>query len=251
MNIKDYTAPADLLQDRVILITGAGQGIGRETALACARHGATVVLHGRSVKKLEAVYDAIEEAGGPQPAIFPLDLEQATETDFEAMVQGIEQNFQRLDGIVHLAARLDMLSPLEDQSMEQWLKTLRVNLVAPVALTRACLPLLKEAPDASVVMTLETHGHAPAAYWGSFAVSKHALEAVITIWSQELEIFPQLRLNGIVPGPVHSPQRNRTHPAEIKAELPPISALMPYYLYLLGKDSATLHGQVLQVAQAG
>src|SRR5689334_3072725 len=141
--LKNYRAPRDLLKNRVILVTGAGQGIGRTAALTFADHGATVILHGRNVKKLEKVYDEIEARRSAQPAIFPLDLEKAGDSEFAAIASAIEQQLGRLDGILHNASMLGSLSPLETQTLEQWLALLRVNLVAPFALTRACLPLLK------------------------------------------------------------------------------------------------------------
>ncbi|MGH8752029.1 MAG: YciK family oxidoreductase [Burkholderiales bacterium] len=243
--MRNYQPPADLLKDRVILVTGAGQGLGQAAALAFAKHGASVILHGRKAQKLEAVYDEIEKAGCPQPAIFPLDLETAGSKDFEALAQAIKNQLGRLDGILHNAAHLDALSPLANQTLESWLKLLRVNLAAPFALTRACLPLLKAASDASVVVTCETHGHKPRAYWGGFAVAKSGLETYIKIQAQEWEMLPRLRINGVIPGPVASPQRAKTHPGELKEKLPQPESLMPLYLYLMGADSKSVSGQIL------
>lgn len=243
--MKDYQAPQNLLQGRVILVTGAGQGLGRTAALTFAAHGATVILHGRNVEKLETVYDEIEAAGGPQAAIFPLDLFAAGDKEFEALAGGVRSQLGRLDGILHNASHLENLHSLETHTLEQWQVSLRVNLMAPFALTRACLPLLKAAPDASVIMTSETHGHAPAAYWGSFAVSKAGVETLVKMWAQELELYPNLRLNGLVPGPVQSPQRTRTHPGEVKESLPEPESLMPSYLYLMGGDSRGVSGQIV------
>ncbi|MBA0916405.1 MAG: SDR family NAD(P)-dependent oxidoreductase, partial [Nitrosospira sp.] len=211
-NLTKYQAPKDLLKDRVILITGAGQGMGRAAALAYAAHGATVILHGRKVEKLESVYDEIEALGGAQAAIFPLDLEKATDQDFAELAQSIKLHLGRLDGILHNAAIVFGLAPLANQTLEQWLTMLRVNLAAPFSLTRACLPLLKMAPDASVIMTSDIHGHVPVAYWGGFAVAKAGVEALVKIQAQEWEILPSLRINTLIPGPAHTPQRTKTHP---------------------------------------
>jgi NAD(P)-dependent dehydrogenase (short-subunit alcohol dehydrogenase family) len=244
--MNDYQAPLKHLQDRIILVTGAGQGIGRAAALAFAAQGATVILLGRKVKKLEAVYDEIEAAGGPQPMIFPLDLEKASEDEYKGLAEGIYQQVGRLDGILHNASRFDNLSPLEIQTQEQMLGMLRVNTVAPFLLTRACLPLLKLALDASVIVTSTTAAHHPAAFWGAHAISKSAAETMIRIWALELETFPKLRINAVVPGPVQCPQRKKSHPGELHEKLPKPEAIIPLYLYLMGHDSAGVSGQVFE-----
>jgi NAD(P)-dependent dehydrogenase (short-subunit alcohol dehydrogenase family) len=244
IDLKQYQPRPDLLKERVILITGAGKGIGRIAALTFARHGATVILHGRDVSRLEAVYDEIEAAGGAQPTILPLDLSTARDRDFENLALAIESQLKRLDGIVHNASHFTHLGPLDDQRLDEWLELLRVNLAAPFALTRACTYLLRAAPDASVILTSETHAVKPAAYWGGLAVSKSGLSALATIQAQEWERFPNLRINVIVPGKVDSPLRNRTHPGEARDSRAPIEALMPTYLYLAGEDSRGVSGQI-------
>jgi NAD(P)-dependent dehydrogenase (short-subunit alcohol dehydrogenase family) len=244
-DLTDYRPARDLLRDRVILVTGAGQGLGRAAALAFAAHGATVILHGRNIERLEQVYDDIEQAGGMQPAIFPLDLENAESSDFEALAQSIKLQLGRLDGILHNAALLVGLSPLSNQTLEQWQALLRVNLISPFALTRACFPLLKASADASVIMTSDTHGHAPTAYWGAFAIAKAGVEALVKIQAQEWEVIPHLRINTLIPGPVRSPQRARTHPGEEKLALPDPRDLIASYLYLIGPDSRTISGRTV------
>lgn len=244
-----YPAQPDLLAGRVVLVTGAGQGLGQVAAKTFAAHGATVILLGRNENRLNETYDLIADAGHPEPVIFPLDLATASDEDFGQMADAIEGQLGRLDGILHNAARLSALMPLEQQTLSEWLLTLRVNLAAPFALTRACLPLMKMAPDASIVMTSETHGRTPTAYWGAFGVSKWALEALVKTWAQELEITPQVRINALVPGPVNSPQRRKTHPGEVAASLPAPEDLMPAYLYLMGPDSRGVSGQILDARQ--
>ena len=241
------TAPRPF-QDRVILVTGAGQGIGRCAALTLAAQGATVILLGKSTRKLEAVYDEIEQAGHPQPALFPLDLAKADTAGFEGLAGAIAGQIGRLDGILHNAAWLESLCPLVDESLDRWLKTLRINLAAPFALTRACLPLLQAAPDASILMTSDDHGHVPAAYWGVYAISKAGVEALVRQWAQELEIHPQLRINAIIPGKIASPQRRRTHPGEKPGLRSGPEALMEEYLYWLGPQSRGRSGEITECA---
>src|SRR5689334_22577623 len=166
------------LSQRVVLITGATGGLGHSLALACAAQGATVVLHARVVRKLEALYDEIVAAGHPQPTILPLDLASAGSDDFGNLASALRAQLGRLDGIVHAAVTLGSLGPLEHQAFDAWLKVLRVDLVAAMAITRATMPLLAAAPDASVVFTLDSRGHAPRAYWGAYAAAKAGLEAL-------------------------------------------------------------------------
>lgn len=242
---KDYSPSEDLLQDRVILVTGSGQGLGRSAALAYAKHGATVILHGRKVAKLEKVYDEIEALGKAQPLIYPLDLEKATEEDFSTLAGAIEQQLGRLDGILHNAAFLDGPSPLELQTMNQWQMLFKINLISPFALTKACLPLLKAAPDASIIMTSSTQGHNPTAYWGGFSVAKAGIEALVKIQADEWNKLPNLRINALIPGIVNTPQRAKTHPGEVKKTLPQPDDLMPTYLFLMGPDSKDVTGKII------
>ncbi|MFA5172386.1 MAG: YciK family oxidoreductase [Sulfuriferula sp.] len=244
--MKNYIAPKTLLQDRVILVTGAGRGVGREAALSYAAHGATVILHGRNVAQLEAVYDEIEAAGYPQAAIIPLDFEKADAQAFEGLAGSIGLQLKRLDGILHNATAALSPFPLDLHSFDQWMTLLRVNVAAPAALTKACMPLLKASPNASVIMTGESHGHTPSAFWGAYAVSKAALEPMVQIWAQELEnLHPNLRINALIPGPVNSPIRRKTHPGEDQMAIAQPADLMPAYLYLMGDDSAHIKGEVI------
>lgn len=244
--LMNYQAPENHLQGRVVLVTGAGQGIGRSAALAFAAQGATVVLIGRKVSKLEEVYDEIDAAGHPQPAIFPLDLAKAGDAEYTALAEAIYAQLGRLDGILHNAARFDNLSPLDIQNAEQFNGMLRVNLIAPFLLTKACLPLLKRSPDASVIFTSTTAAHHPSAFWGAHAISKSAVETMAKIWSEEIGLLPNLRMNTVIPEAVQTPQRRKSHPGELTETLPTAESIMPLYLYLMGHDSAGINGQVFE-----
>jgi NAD(P)-dependent dehydrogenase (short-subunit alcohol dehydrogenase family) len=244
---ENYQPSPDLLAGRVILVTGAGQGLGRAVAIACARHGATVALLGRKQEKLEATYDAITAANGPEPAMIPLDLATAGTSEFEAMAQLIRKDLKRLDGIAHCAVHFVPLGPLANQTIETWTQLLRVNLAAPFAITRACLPLLAGAPESSVVFTGETHGQRPAAYWGGFAVSKSGLSTLATIWADELEHAGKPRMNVLIPGPIATPQRAKSHPGEDPATLRKPEDAARAYLWLLGPDGAKISGKTVSL----
>ena len=242
-----YTPGKDLLSGRVILVTGAGQGLGRAVALACARHGATVALLGRKLEKLEATYDAIVASGAPEPALLPLDLATAGGAEFEALANLLRRDLKSLAGIAHCASHFVPLGPLANQTLEQWNLLLRVNLVAPFALTRACLPLLAAAAGSSVVFTGETHGIHPLAYWGGFAVSKSALSPLASIWAGELERQGRPRINVLVPGPMASPQRAQSHPGEDRAKLRRPEDVAKAFVFLLGDDGEQANGATIEL----
>jgi NAD(P)-dependent dehydrogenase (short-subunit alcohol dehydrogenase family) len=243
--MKNYRPRADLLKDRVILVTGASAGLGRVASLAFARHGATVALLARNEAALDAVYDEILAAGGAEPAIFPFDLGVADDRGYEMLAGTIGHHLKRLDGILHSAHRFNALSQLQLQTLVQWQDLLRVNLIAPFALTRACLPLLQAADDASVIFTGETHGHVPSAYWGGYAVAKSGLETLTQIWSDEFD-RANVRFNTLIPGPVATTLRARTHPGQVADTLTQPAELMPHYLYLMGPDSLDTRGQIIE-----
>jgi len=233
------------LKDRVILVTGAGQGIGRAAALACAERGATVILLGRTVGKLEKVYDEIVAADGPMPAIFPMDLEKATDNDFETLAQTIHYQLGHLDGILHCASAFLRPSPLIYQNAESWQTLFKVNVIAPFAINRACQSLLDAAPDAAVILVGETHGHAPAAYWGGFAASKAALEAYFRIQAEEWSDFEHIRVNLLIPGPINSPQRLLSHPGEAKDAMAQPAELAADLANLIGPGNPEPNGTVI------
>lgn len=241
--IADYQAPPDLLRDRVILVTGAGDGIGRAAALSYAQFGATVVLLGRTIAKLEAVYDQIEEQRLPQAAIYPMNLEGAAVKDYEELAQRIEHEFGRLDGILHNAAELGELTPMQQFEPETWYRVLQVNLTAPFLITRACLDQLNRAADASVLFVSDRVGRKGHAYWGAYGVSKFGLEGLMQTWAEETQKHTAIRFNSIDPGAVLTRMRRAAFPAEDPAGLVMPEQVMAPFLYLMGPDSAGVTGQ--------
>ncbi len=236
------------LSGRAVLVTGASGGLGKAVALACAARGATVVLHGRVVRRLEALYDEIVAAGHPEPTILPLDLASAGREEVDRAAGALRAQLGRLDALVHVAAMLGSLGPVEHQSFDLWQKVLRVNLSAPMLLTQSLLPLLAEAPDAAIVFTLDTRGQDPRAYWGAYGASKAGVAALAMTLADETENRANLRVNAVVPGPMRSPLRTLTHPGEDKQELPPPAALAPLYLHLLVDQTKADSGRVYDAA---
>lgn len=237
------------LDGDVILVTGATGGLGQVLARAFAQAGATVALHGRTGRKLEALYDSILEPGAPEPAILPLDFEKPDSQAYADAAEAIHNQLGRLDAIVHCAGSIRRLAPIEHHTIDDWLSTLRVNLVAPAAFTRAVLPLLRRAPAGKVIFTLDARGHEPRAYWGSYAAAKAGLEALVHVLADEWKNTPSLSVTGVIPGAIASPMRRRTHPGADPAVLRPLASLVPLYMALLGPDADQYRGKVID-AQA-
>lgn len=230
-----------LFAKRVILVTGAGGAIGRTVAKALAAQGASVVLMGRSLGPLEKTYDDIVAAGDTQPAICPLDFATAKPEDFQNAVAVIEQEFGRLDGLLHAAATLGSLTPVEHYDAGLWSRVLQVNLTAPLLLTRACLPLLKAAPNAAILFSTSEVGQQGRAYWGAFAAAQAAIENLTQTLADELEANTAVRVNCIDPGPIRSRLRALAYPGEDPNTLPTADTVVPAYLQLLqaGGDLGT------------
>lgn len=241
----DYAPAAGALAGRVVLVTGAGGGLGRAVALACAAHGATVVLAGRTVAKLEATYDALRAAGGPDGAIYPINFTGASWSDYEQFAATLEREFGRLDGLVHCAAHFKGYAPLADTDPRDWMEALQVNVTAAFALTRHCLPLLEKAGAASVVLLSDACGRRGRAYSGAYGVSKFALEGLMQIWAQELESGGRVRINTLDPGPLDTALRRRGYADSSGARDPGGAARA--VLWLLGPDSGAVSGRAFSL----
>ena len=241
--MTQYVAEPDLLKDRVIMVTGSGDGIGVAVVYAYAAHGATLILLGRTQKKLENVYDSIVDAGYPQPAIYPLELTTARSEDFIILADTIKQEFGRLDGLLHNAAVLGTLTPIEHYDMRLWTHILRVNLSAPFMLTKECLPLLKKSDEASIIFTSANVGFKGQAYWGAYAVSKAATDNFMEILAEELEVNTSIRVNSIDPGPVRTRMHSLAYPGDDPSKLPAPDEITDVYVYLMADDCGGVTGE--------
>lgn len=241
--VRGYIAQPACLAERVILITGAGGGLGSALATACAALGARVVLGGRRVPKLERVYDAIVAAGGPRPSIAPLDLERADATHYDALVDAVRNEFGRLDGLVHAAGLLGERAPIEHYDVVTWMKVMHVNLNAPFILTRAVLPLLRVSQDASVVFVTSGVSLQGRAYWGAYAASKFAVEGLMQVLADETDTVTRIRVNSINPGKMRTAMRAKAYPGEDPSSVPLPEHVLAPFLYLLGPDGRGISGR--------
>lgn len=236
-NVADYD-----LKGKVILVTGAGDGIGKEAALTFAKAGATVILLGRTVSKLEQVYDDILAAGGAEPAIVPLDLKGATFTHYQGLCATIVEQFGHLDGLLHNASLLGVLSPFEHIDHGNWHDLMQVNVTAQFLMTQALMPGLKKAEHASIVFTSSGVGRKGRAFWGPYSVSKFATEGLAQVMADEYE-GSNVRINVINPGATRTSMRARAYPAEDRSKLKTPAEIMPTYLYLMSDASLEVNGQ--------
>jgi NAD(P)-dependent dehydrogenase (short-subunit alcohol dehydrogenase family) len=237
-----YKAKPDLLRDKTILVTGAGDGIGKTAAKTYASYGATVILLGRTTSKLESLYDEILDAGHPEPSIVPMDLGLATASDIQEMAEALEKNYGQLDGLLHNASILGDRVPLELYDLNLWSKVIQVNFQAVFMLTRQLLPLIKIPDSASIIFTSSGVGATPRAYWGAYSVSKYAMEGFAKLLADELENTSNVRVNILNPGATRTSMRAAAYPGEDPQTLKTAEDLMDLYLYLMGTDSSDENG---------
>lgn len=231
------------LDGRVMLVTGAHGGLGQAVAHAIAGCGGTPILLGRRIPKLKALCDALELSGA-EPAIYPMDLSGATPDDYETLRATIERELGRLDGVVHCAAEFKGLASVENTATEDWLTGLHVNLTAPLLLTRALLPLLRQREDASLLFLLDAPERVAKPFWGAYGVAKHGLRGLVDILHAELDGSP-VRVHGLVPGPMRTQLRGRAWFAEDPGTVPEASAYADACAYLLGSEGARLRSQAV------
>ncbi len=232
-----------MLTNKILLITGASDGIGKSITRLAAAEGATVILHGKSLPKLEHLYDEITNAGHPEPLIYPLDLEKATPQNFQEMHDAIEKEFGQLDGLINNAGWVGVSCPVDQYDIKLWHQVMQVNLNATFMLTRACLGLLHKAPKASIIFTTDNKH---TAYWGAYGVAKAGALAFMQILADELE-NTSVRVNAIDPGPVRTTLRTRAYPGEDPNVNKTPGSVAPYYIRLLSEESSTVHGRILQL----
>jgi NAD(P)-dependent dehydrogenase (short-subunit alcohol dehydrogenase family) len=243
MDPRSYTYTDDLLRDRVILITGASDGIGRALALEAARLGAQVILHGRNAKKLEKVYDeviAIKDAARPSIAV--LDLASANAEGYTTLANSVTDEFGRVDGLVHNAAIVGDRYSIEQYDAVEWQRVMHVNVTAGFALTQVLLPSLRESSDASVIFTSSGVGRVGRAFWGAYAVSKFAVEGMSQVLADEHK-HSSLRSNCVNPGATRTGMRLAAFPAEDRSLLKTPAEVLAPYIYLLGPDSHGVTGK--------
>lgn len=235
-----FEAAENDYQDQIILITGAGDGIGKALALACSKSGATVVLIGEETKKLEAVYDAIEAQGGPQPAIYPMNFAGTNANDFQVLATTIEEQLGGIDAVVSNAGWIGGFRPFQQIQVDEYMKIMNINLHTPFWLAHSCIPLLKKSSNGALLFS--SH-HTNRAYYGAFGVAKNGVDGLIDILAHEFSGENGIRVNGIDSGPINTQMRRTHFPGEDWDKLPEPESILPAYLHLLSLSSKDISGE--------
>lgn len=241
---NNITPAPDSLKGKVILITGASDGIGRTLAIETARAGATTILLGKSVKKLEAVYDEITEKGYPEPALHPINFINTKEEELYTLVAHVQNMFGKLNALVHNASSYGQLTPIEHLSPTHWQDVMKINMTVPFMLTHAFLPLLRESAPANIIFTLADEAQKGKAYWSAYSASKFALNGFAQSLYEECEASGQIRVNCINPKRVRTPSRVKAYPGLAPESFRTADSIMGAYLHLLGSD---LNGTILEL----
>ena len=239
--MHNYQAKKELLNNKIILITGAGAGIGREAALTYAHHGAEVILVGRTAAKLEEVSQEIRQETGRTARCYTLDLLSVTAEECQQLAADIAKNVSHLDGVLHNAGLLGEIAPIIEQPVDTWHDVMQVNVNATFMLTQALLPLLLKAPLASLIFTSSSVGKQGRSGWGAYGVSKFATEGLMQTLAEEYKT-DNLRVNCINPGGTRTSMRASAFPEENANKLKTPADIMPLYLYLMGDDSQNESG---------
>lgn len=247
---RAFKLKENALKDRVVLISGATGGLGTVLSQACARAGATVVLVARKLGNLEALYDSIEKIeGAPTPALITLDQANAPEADYRELSQVLLSEFGQLDALVHTAADLGPLSPLNLIPQADWSRVMSVNLTSARLLTNACLPLMASSDNASVTFTIDNK---TSAYWGAYGISKTALMQLAYMVYDETEKqchadgAAKVAVNSIDPGPMRTPLRRKAFPGELETESPTPDTCLGPFLALVSRENRMLNGAALK-----
>jgi NAD(P)-dependent dehydrogenase (short-subunit alcohol dehydrogenase family) len=251
----DYQPAKDLLKNKNIVVTGAGSGIGRTAAITYAKYGAQVIALSKTKENLEELYDEIEQLRKednsiPEILICQFDFLTANEESYEELIEALGKEFKQIDGLLHNVSMLGDLCEIGNYPKGIWDQVMQINVTSVFMLSKACLPLMKNSPAASMIFTSSSVGRTGRAYWGAYSVSKFAVEGLMQCLAEELENTSNIRVNSLNPGGTRSAMRKAAFPAEDPEALPTPEDIMPAYLYLMGNDSKDVNGKAISVRKS-
>ena len=244
---SSYQIKEGELKGKVILVTGANRGFGLAMTMDLSKAGATVIMMGRDLGSLEYAYDAVIDKGFQEPILYPLDIEGATPENYQSLQDDIFNQFEKLDGLIHNAAILGTMMPVDQYDIKLWYSTLQINLNGPFMLTQFLIPLLNKSDDARILFLSAEQGREAKAYWGAYGVSKFAVEGFAKTLSEELE-KTNIRVNTLDPGVLRTELRRAAYPAEDTTKNPLPESKSPAIVYLMLPVSSKYNGKQLALA---
>ena len=250
LDFKSYKFPSNTLEDKTIVITGAGSGIGREIAKCYSRLGAELILLSKSQDKLETLHDELSSDNSKNILIQPIDFALSEEKDYVQIVEALSGEYSKIDGLVNNAGILGEKKSIEQYNYKTWKQVMKVNLDAGFLLTKNLIPLLRESKSSSVIFTSSGVGKVGRPYWGSYSVSKFATEGLMQILSEELQNTSSIRVNCINPGAVRTKMRKSAYPAEDPEINPLASEIMKPYIFLMSDVSENINGHSIDAQES-
>ena len=239
--LHDVLAPNTLLGKRIV-VTGAGDGIGKALAKSLSCFGADIILLGRTRAKLETVFDWIKQHTQTDPVIVPCDLARLDTDTVSALAESISDHYGSLQGLVHNASMLGPKIPLVHYPADQWQTVMQTNVNAVFMLNQGLFNLLDQGDPSCVIHVSSSVGLQGRAYWGAYSASKFALEGLNQILADETETAGQIRVYSVNPGGTRTAMRREAYPLEDPQTLPIPEHHMSLFLFLL--VGSLLPGQI-------
>tara|TARA_B100000686_G_C16744253_1_gene948465 strand:- start:275 stop:1021 length:747 start_codon:yes stop_codon:yes gene_type:complete len=238
------------LSNRTILITGATDGIGKVLSVEFSKLGSNIILLGKDSSKLDEVYDQLDHSYESQKhLILQADLALLNNESAHEILRAITEEFNSLDGIIHNAAILGIMTTLEDYELSRWDEVLNINLRAPFLLTKTLKTILENATMPRIIFTSSGVANIGRAFWGAYSVSKFGLKGLAEIFANELETTSSIRVFNFDPGATQTKMRASARPAEDPSTLKNPHELLDCYLWFFSEESSDSKNHYFEYAE--
>ena len=239
LNVNAYNPEKGLLSNKLVIITGATDGIGKALAISCAQYGAELLLIAKNEKKLNPITEELSKSSDTQHQAYAMDVSMAGEADYVKFAEYIAEQKKAIDALVLNAGYVEALQGIRNYPLETWLRTVTVNQHSPFMLVKCCIPLLEQSTDPSIVFS--THD-CNKAYWGAYGAAKSAQRSMMEILANELDGDKPIRVNGVDPSPVRTKLRLNNFPGINPDDFAAPEEVISPYLYFMGADSKGVTG---------
>lgn len=238
-DLKSYIPKKDFLSEKIIIITGATDGIGKALSYSCAKFGAQLLLLGKNEDGLKSLLDSLLKLSGTSHQSYLIDFSIAGENDYIKFSEHIAKQYQAIDSLVLNAGYMEAMQGMRNFQLDTWLTTITINQHAPFMLAKSCIPLLERSDDPSIVFS--TH-ECSKAYWGAYGAAKSAQAGMMKILANELDGDKPIRVNGVDPAPVRTKLRLTNFPGINPENFAAPDKVVAPYLYFIGPDSKGVTG---------